>query len=185
VHALPVIAFFLGYFPSRALLLLEKTASSLLAMTTRSYRATSLGELNGMSYAHEMRLVREGYDNMENLARADALDLAVRTGLGYGQLHAWIGQAWLRERLGGEGYEAFRAATGLLGRGDIERYLAVREDSKTAVDEIVHHLADPGAAERLRILCRLLASSEAQSPSRGQPLPDTKPPSTLSASKLT
>lgn len=156
LYALPVIAFFLGYFPSRALLLIEKTASSLLAMTIDSYRATSLGELSGMSYAHEVRLVREGVDNLENLARADALDLALRTGFGYVQLADWIGEAWLRERLGEEGYDRFRTATGLLGRRDLDAYLARRGDREGAIEELAGSLSDPKAAARLRILCCLL-----------------------------
>lgn len=94
--ALPVLAFFIGYFPNRGLLWIELWGSKLLSVGRSEYRQTELTELNGMSSAHEYRLQREGYDNVENLAHADALDLAVRTGFGYRQLGDWIGEARLR-----------------------------------------------------------------------------------------
>ena len=39
-------------------------------------RALPLSMLGGMSYAHELRLEREGFDNIENLSNADPVDLA-------------------------------------------------------------------------------------------------------------
>ena len=52
-----------------------------------------------MSYTHELRLEREGFDNVENLSTADPVDLAVRTCFSYTQLKQWIDEAWLTTHL--------------------------------------------------------------------------------------
>ena len=114
LRALPVISFFFGYFPSRALLAIENFVARNLGglVGATASRATPLSELSGVSYLHEVRLRREGIDNVENLAEASALDLALRTGYGYRQLERWISEAWLHAHLGAH-YDEFVAATGI------------------------------------------------------------------------
>ncbi len=123
-HALPLAAFFLGYFPDRALLLIEKLGSRLVrALPATAYRSTPLSDLHGVSFAHEIRLNREGFDNVENLVQAAALELAVRTGFGYQELAHWIDQGWLRIHLGDD-YDLFCKATGITDRSELREFLA-------------------------------------------------------------
>ncbi len=51
-------------------------------------------------FQHEVRLKREGYDNVENIAEANPIEMAVRTGFSYSQLKSWVGEAWLRTQFG-------------------------------------------------------------------------------------
>ena len=87
-----------------------------------SYRALPLSMLAGMSYAHELRLEREGFDNIENLSNADAVDLAVRTCFSYGQLKQWIDQAWLAAHLR-EDYPDFVRRTGIASSDELRHFL--------------------------------------------------------------
>lgn len=119
---LPVLSFFLGYFPSRALQLMETLGGKVLRIRGPKYNSTPLFSLSGMSLAHAVRLRREGFDNVENLVHADALGLAVRTGFSYGQLQSWIGQAWLRLHLGAD-YEDFVKATALTNKQELQAFL--------------------------------------------------------------
>jgi hypothetical protein len=118
-HALPLVAFALGYFPNRAILFIEQTAARYLASQVSHYAATPLSELPGMSLAHEVMLNREGFDNVENMSQADTVDLAIRTGFGYRQLVQWTGQAWLRLHFGAD-YDAFFRETGITTRGEFK-----------------------------------------------------------------
>jgi hypothetical protein len=65
-----------------------------------------------MSYQHELRLNREGFDNVENFVTADVVDLTLRTGFSYQQLLDWRSQAELIVFLGND-YERFRQATSI------------------------------------------------------------------------
>lgn len=134
--ALPVVSFFFGFFPSRALLAVEKLAGKAMAkfLPEKAVQSIPLSLLPGMTYAGELRLGREGFDNAENLSHADPLDLAIRTSFGYGQLAQWVEQAWLAARLR-EDYAAFIQSTGLTGRADLARFAASER-----------HRADPAAS---------------------------------------
>ena len=124
-RALPVLGFFFGYFPNRALLVIENFADKSLAALLpgkSTYQSTPLSTLPGVSYQHEIRLQREGIDNVENLSKASAIDFALRTGFGFTQLEQWIGQAWLRTHLG-EDYQAFEKATGITSRQELKAFL--------------------------------------------------------------
>ncbi len=121
--AMPLLAFAFGYFPDRALLLIDYLASKAVsAWKTVQYQSTNLSCLRGMSLAHEVRLNREGFDNVENVAEADTVDLAVRTGFSYRQLRQWIGEAWLRMHLV-DRYDAFVAATAITTRHELRQYI--------------------------------------------------------------
>ena len=111
-YYLPIISFFIGFFPLRGLLVIERAASSLLHIFPTEYHSTSLTDLTGMSYQHELRLNREGFDNVENFVTADVVDLTLRTGFSYQQLLDWRSQAELIVFLGND-YERFRQATSI------------------------------------------------------------------------
>ena len=123
LHVVPVIGFFFGYFPSRALLFIEQAATRLIAMRATDYTLTPLSALPGVSYAHEVRLRREGLDSIEDLSQASAIDLALRTGFCYGQLTQWIGEAWLRVHLGERDFTALRDGTGITSREELATFL--------------------------------------------------------------
>jgi hypothetical protein len=120
---LPVLSFFFGFYPKRAALAIERVVlKAMRSIPGDSYRALPLSMLAGMSYAHELRLEREGYDNVENLSNADAVDLAVRTCFTYNQLKQWIDQAWLAIHLR-EDYPEFVRRTGITSGDELRLFL--------------------------------------------------------------
>ena len=154
LRTVPVIAFFLGYFPNRGLLWIERWGNKALGLGPERYRQIPLRELDGMSSAHQTRLEREGFDNADNLAHAKALDLAVRTGFGYRQLRYWIGQARLRLRLGPD-FDSFAQATWLRTEFQVEDFYDAWAGTP---EEATAHLAAacPGMEARIRDLAVLL-----------------------------
>jgi hypothetical protein len=146
---LPVVAFFFGFYPKRASLAIERVALKVMKniMSEGSYRALPLSMLAGMSYSHELRLEREGFDNIENLSSADAVDLAVRTYFSYGQLKQWIDQAWLAAHLR-EDYPDFVRRTGIGSSDELQRFLSTCDGAKiNGVEQLVAGLsADPMAS---------------------------------------
>jgi hypothetical protein len=127
-YYLPIFSFFIGFFPLRGLLVLERAASSLLHILPTQYHSTSLTDLTGMSYQHELRLNREGFDNVENFATADVVDLTIRTGFCYQQLSDWRSQAELIVFLGND-YDRFRQAT------SIDSVIHLKKNANWFVDE--------------------------------------------------
>lgn len=125
---LPIVAFFFGFYPKRASLALERVALKVMRdiIPGDGYRALPLSMLAGMSYAHELRLEREGFDNVENLSNADAVDLAVRTCFSYSQLKQWIDQGWLASHLR-EDYPYFVRRTGISTSEELHCFLAAAE----------------------------------------------------------
>ncbi len=120
---IPIISFFIGFFPSRGLLAITKIASTVLGLTSEKYNEIPLSQLSGMSQEHEIRLKREGFDNLDNMASACWLDLALDTGFSYTQLRSWSGQAWLYNHMGIKDYEVFKRLTGISDATDLETYL--------------------------------------------------------------
>ena len=117
---LPLVAFFIGFFPARGLLAVEKLATAAVKVLPQSqHQAEGLSMLPGMSYSHELRLGREGFDTVENLSHSAAVDLAVRTGFSYGQLEQWKGQSWLCSHLRDD-YEAFIKRTAITSRDELK-----------------------------------------------------------------
>jgi len=119
-YYLPIISFFIGFFPLRGLLLIERTVGSVLHLMPVKYESTKLTNLLGMSYQHEIRLKREGFDNVENLVNADIIDLAIRSGFYYHQLEQWQSQAKLTTHLGDD-YARFRQATSINSVDELQK----------------------------------------------------------------
>ncbi|MEO8767925.1 MAG: hypothetical protein ABI363_06250 [Nitrosospira sp.] len=144
---LPVLSFFFGFYPKRAALAIERVALKVMRdIPGDSYRALPLSMLAGMSYAHELRLEREGFDNVENLSSADAVDLAVRTCFSYNQLKQWIDQAWLAAHLR-EDYPDFVRRTGITSSDELRHFLSTCESAQAdGVEQLVAGLSmDPVA----------------------------------------
>ena len=124
------------------------------------YFSTPLTQLPGMSYSHEIRLHREGFDNLENLLRLDAIDLASRTGFSYRQLVQWKRQALLLVRMG-KGYHAFWRATGISSWDELVAFLERASAAGSPADacEALIQTVAPGLRGKLRILCALAVVS--------------------------
>ena len=151
---LPVIAFFFGFYPKRATLAIERIALRIMKgiVSDDSYRTLPLSMLAGMSYAHELRLEREGFDNIENLSNADAVDLAIRTCFSYGQLKQWIDQAWLATHLR-EDYPDFVRRTGIASSDELRHFLASCDSAKIdGVEQLVAGLStDPATSPSWKV----------------------------------
>ncbi|MFC1601984.1 hypothetical protein ACFL3U_00260 [Pseudomonadota bacterium] len=156
LQALPVWSFFIGFFPSRGLLLIEKISVNITCADKVKYYSTPLSNLPGMSYAHQIRLTREGYDNIENLTNASALDLALRTGFSYQQLNHWISQAQLHEHLCND-YQSFLQGTGISSIVELKAYFETCNKDKSV--DPVSLLADATGnkyKQKINILFQLI-----------------------------
>lgn len=150
---LPVLSFFFGFYPKRAALAIERVALKVMRdIPGDSYRALPLSMLAGMSYAHELRLEREGFDNIENLSSADAVDLAVRTCFTYNQLKQWIDQAWLAAHLR-EDYPDFVRRTGITSSDELHHFLSACQSAQVdGVEQLVAGLSmDPAATPSWKV----------------------------------
>ena len=119
---IPIVSFFFGFYPKQALTTIEQIARK-ITKKSDDYRSFPLATLSGMSYSQELRLNREGFDNVENLSKADVVDLAVRTCFSYAQLMQWCGEAWLITHLR-EDYAHFVRCTGITSREEFQKFLA-------------------------------------------------------------
>jgi hypothetical protein len=166
VKGLPVWSFFIGFFPSRGLVLIENISTKVLGLLRIREYATPLSDLPGMSYAHEIRLSREGYDNIENLANANALDLALRTGFSYLQLSRWISQARLYGYLRND-YHLFADRTGITTLDDFIDYWQAAKTNASNGDPASELIAATQTDkhnfnEKIHILGRLAESIKAK-----------------------
>lgn len=157
--ALPAIAFFLGYFPETALVYLEKFVLKMLGMATEKPRAIPLSKLPGMSYFHETRLIREGYDNVENLVNARPLDLVLATGFSYRQMRQWIAQAWLCAHLGEQDYDDFSKCTGITSADELAQFIDPAAPNRPADPQEQLSAATQGRyPQKISVLCSLVGA---------------------------
>ncbi len=158
VQFMPVVAFFLGYFPDRGLVLLQRAGRMFLQDKT-DYASMPMHNLPGIGISEEGRLGYEGFSNLEQLEHSDPLDLAIRTGYSYTQLQQWKEQAWLASRLR-EQYPKWIECTGILGREELMIYF--RREA-TRVDEAISELSQESGLPRvkLRALYLLLCGKDA------------------------
>ncbi|MFO7497362.1 MAG: hypothetical protein R6X05_17175 [Desulfobacterales bacterium] len=157
---LPLVSFFFGFYPSRAILVIEKLAIRVVNLKEQRYFSTPLTKLPGMSYSHEIQLHREGFDNVENLLRLDAINLAIRTGFSYRQLIQWKRQALLLVHLGAD-YHHFWQATGISSWDELADFLNRPNGSVAPADacEPLMKAVAPALRDKLRILCAMVAIS--------------------------
>ena len=152
---LPVISFFFGYFPETALILIQKKVAGWIGLGETKYQAIPLSKLPGMSYAHEPRLIREGFDNVENLATARPLDLMLRTGFTHRQIRQWIAQAWLHSHLR-EDYEEFVKQTGITGADELVEFLDKGNAGSATPEECLSAATGDKYKHKIVALCRLV-----------------------------
>ncbi|SFQ11995.1 hypothetical protein SAMN05216419_10675 [Nitrosomonas cryotolerans] len=163
IKGLPVWSFMIGFFPSRGLALLENITTKILGKFLGWIRITEfaspLSDLPGINYDHEIRLKREGYDNIENLSNANALDLALHTGFGYKQLSQWISQAHLHGHLRND-YQTFVKCTGISSLHDFFKYWQAARTQNPTGDPAETLIAATGSQKnslgnKINILCTL------------------------------
>lgn len=165
---LPIVSFFFGVFPKTAMLAIQRAALTAVPnIVLDQYRALPLSGLAGMSYAHELRLEREGFDNIENFRTADPVSLAVRTGFGYAQLVQWISEAWLATHLR-EDYADFVRHSGIASRDELRLFVSAWDDARgNAVEFLVSGIPDPVLSQSLKVklgaLATLLAAAAQES----------------------
>lgn len=157
--AQPAIAFFIGHFPETALVYLEQFVTSKLGIAMKKAQAIALSKLPGMSYLHEMRLMREGYDNVQNLANARPFDLVLLTGFSYRQVRQWVAQAWLCAHLGEQDYEDFCNCTGITSADELAQYLDPNTPSGQGNPEAYLSAATQERyAHKISVLCALVGA---------------------------
>jgi hypothetical protein len=179
---LPVVAFFFGFYPKRASLAIERIALKAMKniVPADSYRALPLSMLSGMSYTHELRLEREGFDNVENLSNADPVDLAVRTCFTYTQLKQWIDEAWLAAHLR-EDYPEFMRRTGIFTGEELRCFLCAADSEVDGITQLVAALtSDPAAASswKVRLTALKILLEARKAPSQKVCLPRPEEPKT-------
>jgi hypothetical protein len=149
---LPVVSFGIGFFPDWGLLAIQKVTRRMLMLGQERGSFTSLSELSGMSYEHEVRLKRQGYDSVENVAEANLVEMAVRTGFSYGQLRTWAGESWLRVRMGREDYPKFAQLTGIRTADQFRAVFGAHDDG--AINSVAQlALSAVGDPLKVKIQC--------------------------------
>ena len=159
-YYLPIVSFFIGFFPLRGLLLIERTVGSILHIMPVKYQSTKLTCLLGMSYQHEIRLKREGFDNVENLVNADIIDLAIRSGFYYHQLEQWQSQAKLTTHLGDD-YARFRQATSINSVDEL--YKNANLFSLDTNNGVLASIIDESLYQKTKIILNTIQQNEKQS----------------------
>jgi len=160
VQFMPVVAFFLGYFPDRGLVLLQRVGRVILEDKT-DYASMPMHNLPGIGISDEGRLTYEGFSNLEQIEHSDPLDLAIRTGYSYTQLRHWKEQAWLASRLR-EQYPKWIERTGILGREELTTYFRCEARVDEAISELSKESGVPKV--KLRALYLLLCGKDLSAP---------------------
>ncbi len=93
IHLIPVVAFFTGMFPERAIYRMIEYIFPDRGQETA--HPLPLDMIDGISLLHRVRLHEVGIDNAQNLAEANLAELVVRTPFEVRQLVDWISQAKL------------------------------------------------------------------------------------------
>lgn len=169
IKSLPVWSFFIGFFPNRGLTLIDNVSTKALGLIRVREFSSPLSDLPGIDYAHEIRLNREGYDNIENLANANVLDLALRTGFSYQQLSQWISQARLHGYLRND-YQIFVDRTGITSLDEFINYWRAARNQDPAADPADTLIAATSTAQHnFNEKIRILSLIEARYPANGNP----------------
>lgn len=92
---IPIMAVLTGLFPEQALAWLKERVFIFANRKNRNADALPLDMIEGINIFHKSRLSELGIDNAQNLAKANLIDLLIRTPYEPRQLIDWIAQARL------------------------------------------------------------------------------------------
>ncbi len=159
IELLPVIAFFTGVFPQRAMQYIQE---KLLVFKKLGKGADelSLEMIEGMNLFHRVRLAEVGIDNAQNLAEANLEELILKTPFNPGLLLDWIAQAKLYvvfkdqisglRRAGVRTVLDFRAACGENGLSTLAKLSEISEEQLATVYRVVSEDPDVAAMSTAR-----------------------------------
>jgi hypothetical protein len=97
---LHAIFFAIGFIVNEVLGSLIDRSREHLKIKRMSVQELPLSLIQGMNFWHEYRLTEEGVENIQNLATADVIDLAVATRYNLRMLLDWMDQSILIHRMG-------------------------------------------------------------------------------------
>jgi hypothetical protein len=149
--SMPALAFFLGLFPQAAIAFLKKWGAGILATGSDDPNSIDLRKLPGMSPLHQSSLMREGYDNAENLSNARPFDLVLLTGFSYRQIRQWVGQAWLCMHLREQDYDDFVLHTGITSADELLYFVA----ENAGAEALLNTSTDNKYPGKITVLCKL------------------------------
>lgn len=93
--SLPVVAFLTGMFPERGIHYLKERVKIFSDKGILKAENLPLDMIEGINIFHKVRLEEVGIDNAQNLAKANLVELLVRTPFKPKEIIDWIGQARL------------------------------------------------------------------------------------------
>lgn len=121
-------SFLIGIFPKIGLKWIEKSVCIILGIKSNKFREPMpLNAIEGLTIWHEIRLLEEDIENIQNLATANIENLLVTTRFDAQRLMDWVDQALLLIHVGPKKIENWRRA-GIRTATDVIDLLVVEEN---------------------------------------------------------
>jgi hypothetical protein len=159
LQLLPVIAFFTGIFPQRAMQYIQEKLI-IFKRLGKGAHELSLDMIEGMNLFNKVRLSEVGIDNAQNLAEANLEELILKTPFTPGLLLDWIAQAKLyvifKDRISGlrkAGVRTvldFLAACGKDGFGTLAKLSEIPDEQLATVYQVISEDPDVASMSRAR-----------------------------------
>lgn len=92
---IPYTGFIIGFFPDWALIFLKGKVIKLFNFRVKQSDPLPLDMIEGITTFHKFRLEEAGIENAQNLAKANPVELILRTPYKHQEIMDWIGQAQL------------------------------------------------------------------------------------------
>jgi len=159
LQLLPVIAFFTGIFPQRAMQYIQEKLL-IFRKLGKGAHELSLDMIEGMNLFNKVRLAEVGIDNAQNLAEANLEELILKTPFNPRLLLDWIAQAKLfvvfkdqisgLRRAGVRTVLDLRAAGGENGLSTLAKLCEISEEQLATVYQIISEDPDVAAMSTAR-----------------------------------
>lgn len=159
LQLLPVIAFFTGIFPQRAMQYIQEKLI-IFRKLGKGAHELSLDMIEGMNLFNKVRLAEVGIDNAQNLAEANLEELILKTPFNPGLLLDWIAQAKLYvifkdqiSRLRKAGVRTvldFSAACRENGLVTLAKLTDISEEQLTTANQVIRQDPDVAAMSSVR-----------------------------------
>lgn len=149
-----VLAFVIGFFPSRGTRWLTDRTSAVLSDEAALVPELPLRNIAGISTWHEARLLEMGIDDAHNLATVDLSKMLLTTRFDTQEIVSWIDQAILYAKVrknfsifrdkGITSFHEYRVRTSQVQARSADAREAMRTSLSLATKEDIAALADPG-----------------------------------------